>query len=458
MKDSLGNLNGNARANKVLADLRAWNEDICAKDRQSKYCKMASAPLVFYRGTNHLFWADFAGDERLRRFGNEKTKTWLQGDLHAYNFGSFGNARGEVVYEINDFDEAVIADYQYDLWRMAVSMVLVARQNDDLSIGQQEKVIDTFAQSYLDTMDLYRKVKKADRRYATRHNTFGKLQFFLGSVEEQYSGEGMLDRWAPRKKGKRRFDLSRDKLGEVTEKERDMIRKAMLAYRHTVDKKLAEKDAYFEVEDMAHRLLAGTGSLGTNRYYVLIAGGKGGDPNQHRILDIKRQSKPTAYTYLGDQAQRAYDERFENDAQRHAIGYQVLTRRTDKHLGWMYLDSGDPDFPSGYYSVRERSPFKEAFPGEVLDTRTSFSAMAEQWAEILATDHTRGHKDLPQFRHQLADDQAEAFRNLVREIAFSYADQVMTDWQYFVTALDLASDECRGQGFVPPSYRDLLPR
>jgi uncharacterized protein (DUF2252 family) len=458
MKDSLENPTSNERANKVLADLRSWNKDIHNKDRQSKYCRMAAAPLVFYRGTNHLFWADIAEDKRLCCFGNEKTKTWLQGDLHVYNFGSYGNSRGEVVYDLNDFDEAVIADYQYDLWRMAVSIVLVARQNDDLSIGQQKKVIDTFSQSYLDTMELHRKKKKAGQGYSTKHNTFGKLQYFLGSVEQQYSSEGMLDRWAPRKKGKRRFDLSRAQLDKVAKKECKMILEAVLAYRRTLDKDLAKNDAYFKVEDVARRLLAGTGSLGTNRYYVLIAGGKGGNSNQYHILDIKRQSKPTAYTYLGDQAQRKYDESFKNDAQRHAKGYQALTRRTDKHLGWMHLDSGDPDFPSGYYSVRKRSPFKEAFPGEALDTRTSFSAMAEQWAEILAAAHTHANKDLPQLVHQLTDDRDETFRSLVREIAFGYADQVMTDWQYFVTALDLAPDECRGQGFVPPSYRDILPR
>jgi uncharacterized protein (DUF2252 family) len=237
-----------------------------------------------------------------------------------------------------------------------------------------------------------------------------------------------------------------------------MILKAMMGYRQTLDNHPTDDEAYFKVEDVARRLFAGVASLGANRYYVLIAGGKSGKPNQHRILDIKRQSKPTAYTYLGDQAQRGYDEHFKNDAQRHAISYQALTRHTDKHLGWMYLESSDQDFQSGYYSVRERSPFKEAFPGEVLDTRTSFSAMAEQWAEILATDHTRANKDLPQWVHQLAGDQAEAFRNLVREIAFSYADQVMTDWQYFVSALDLTHDECRRQGFVPPSYMDMLPR
>lgn len=130
MRDNLESTTSNARANKVLADLRSWNNALSDKDSgQSKYCKMASAPLIFYRGTNHLFWSDFSDDKRLRYFGNRQTKTWLQGDLHAYNFGSYSNSKEEVVYDLNDFDETFIADYQYDLWCMAVSLVLVARQN-----------------------------------------------------------------------------------------------------------------------------------------------------------------------------------------------------------------------------------------------------------------------------------------------------------------------------------------
>ena len=457
MTDSFENSNGDMRASKVRADLNLWNEGIEEGERQSKFCKLATSPLVFYRGTNHLFWSDFAGDKRLGYFGSEKTKTWLQGDLHVYNFGSYDNSKGEIVYDLNDFDDAIIADYQYDLWRMAVSIILVAYQNNDLSIGQQEMVLDSFSQSYLDTMRACRKSKKNDFGHATRHSTYGKLKQFLSSVEGQYNREGMLNRWAPKNKGKRRFDLSRDKLGEITETERSMILKAIPAYQHSLSKGLAKKDAYFKVEGIARRLDAGTGSLGRSRYYVLIAGDKEDDPDKCRILDIKYQSKPTAYTFLGDEAQREYNDRFRNDAQRCMQAYQALTQRTDRHLGWVHLESKDVRFSSGYYLVRERSPYKEAFPCEALDTRASFSALCEQWGEILAASHTRANKDLPQSLLQLVGNQEGAFRNLVKEIAFRYADQVKSDWKSFVTSSDLFVDECKEQYFVPSSYRDLLP-
>ena len=437
----------------VIRALRAWNKELEEADRQTKYCKMASAPLVFYRGTNHLFWADFANDQRLSRFGNAQTQTWLQGDLHAYNYGAYDNDKGEIVYDLNDFDEAIIADYQYDLWRMSVSIVLVARQNGDLSMGPLEKVIDTFSQSYLDTLNAYRKKKKKKVRalYFTKDNTYGKLYRFLKSVERAYSREGMLNRWTVMIDGERRFDMTRSKLEEANDDECTMIHAAMASYRETLTDDPAKKKAHFNVKSVARRLRAGTGSLGTRRFYVLIEGGKRGNPDDDRILDVKRQTRPTAYKYLGKKAQSEYKKSYENDAQRHAKAYRVLTRHTDNHLGWMHLDDG-------YYSVRERSGFKEAFPGEALDTRTLTSELAEQWAEILATDHTRANEDLPKRLRDLTKGQEQAFLDLVREVTFSYADIVEADWNHFRAALDLQEGECDRLPFAPPSYRNMLPR
>ncbi len=455
------------RARKVVGALQMWNKGLFPDEREAKYCKMASAPLVFYRGTDHLFWADFAGDSRLARFGGEDTQTWLQGDLHAYNYGSFDNSEGKVVYDLNDFDETIYADYQYDVWRMAVSIVLIARQNDDLSVSKLEKVIDTFSQTYLDTLAGYRKTGDADKHYFNRKNTYGELSRFLKSVRKQYSRKGMLNKWAPEDNGRRRFDVKGrpEKLRAVTKKQRKVIRKAMAAYRKTLDNDLANKDKYFEVEDIAHRLGAGTGSLGTPRFYVLIKGGKSDNLDEYRILDVKQQSAPAPYGYLDEASRLKYNRKYrKNDARRHADAYRALTCRTDPYLGWMYLkpmkirDGDNLRDGSGYYSVRERSSFKEAFPGEALDTRTTFSVMAEQWAEVLATDHARANRDLPKRVHKLTDDKNTEFLRLVREIAFDYADQVQADWEYFKTALVLEPGECDKLAFVPPSYRDMLPR
>jgi len=205
--------------------------------------------------------------------------------------------------------------------------------------------------------------------------------------------------------------------------------------------------------------------LGTTRFYVLIEAGKPGNPDNDRILDVKHQSQPAPYHYLEEELKLEYDKEYgDNHAQRHAIAYQALTYRTDPLLGWMYLDPIEVRVDnkvrdgSGYYSVRERSPLKEAFPGEALDTRTAFSVMAEQWAEVLATDHARANKDLPGSVHKLTDDKDMAFLDLVREVAFSYADQVQADWEYFKAALEVKDGDCDKLAFVPPSYRDMLPR
>ncbi len=238
---------GDTRTDEVLTAIRTWNKDIPDTDRQTKYCKMASAPLVFYRGTNHLFWADFANDKRLRDFGNAETRTWLQGDLHASNYGSYGNAKGEVVYDLNDFDETIYADYQYDLWRMAVSLVLVAWQNDDLSTSQLGKVIDSFSQTYLNTLTSYRKKKNDPGEiYFTKDNIYSKLNRFLESVGDRYTRKGMLKKWAPQdKKDRRRFDVEGrpTKLGEASKDEHKRIRKEMADYRETLNNDLAKDDA-----------------------------------------------------------------------------------------------------------------------------------------------------------------------------------------------------------------------
>ena len=129
-----------------------WNAQFAPQSRRVKYKKMIASPFAFFRGTNHLFWNDFANDIRLTQFGNAQTRIWIQGDLHAENFGTYDTAQGTIVYDLNDFDEAVIADYQYDLWRMAVSIVLIARQQR-IDVSSQKNILDAFAQSYLKALE-----------------------------------------------------------------------------------------------------------------------------------------------------------------------------------------------------------------------------------------------------------------------------------------------------------------
>ena len=100
----------------------------------------------------------------------------------------------------------------------------------------------------------------------------------------------------------------------------------------------------------------------------------------------------------------------------------------------------DGDF-SGYYSVREISPYKKSLKTEKLEDKDSFIEVAQQWGKILATDHARADQDfdeklvpnsLEKQVTEIANGKHKKFRKLVRQVALKYAEQVNSDYSSFV--------------------------
>ncbi len=416
------------RPTHLLQTITDWNAWLTPENRKEKYSKMAASPFIFYRGTNHLFWRDFAGGARLRQFGG--ADTWLQGDLHAENFGAFTNDQGRVVYSVNDFDEAIFADYQFDVWRMAISLGLLM---DKVTEKDQAKVIAGFAEAYLDTLARYCKNDKEKKIEFTEKNTRGKLEKFLEDVEKDNSRAKLLGEWTTAGGGN--FDLTHPNLDPIPDPRREEILAALPGYLLTLTGAGKAFDAsHLHVKDVAVRLNAGTGSLGTPRYYLLVEGESASDKN-NVILDVKRQSKPSAYGFLSAEARADYDRLFVNDAQRAVIAYRAMTHNADDYLGWMRLSDGS-------YLVRERTFVKEVFPLEKLKDKDDFEKMAEQWGTILATVHARADH-LPGITHeatfeqrvtQTTDKRQGEFQRLVSKVALEYAAQVREDWEVFVKA------------------------
>src|SRR4051794_23271148 len=93
-----------------------------------KYRKMAMDPFSFYRGTACLFYADVTSDERWALDGwvdERSSGIWIHGDLHAENFGTYLNSEGRLVFDVNDFDEAYIGHFTWDLQRFAASVAVM---------------------------------------------------------------------------------------------------------------------------------------------------------------------------------------------------------------------------------------------------------------------------------------------------------------------------------------------
>jgi uncharacterized protein (DUF2252 family) len=374
---------------------------------------------------------DLAGDARLDELGRPDTVTWLQGDLHAENYGTFHDDEGTIVYDLNDFDESVVADYQYDVWRMATSLVLVGRDNG-LAEEDVSAALEAFARSYLEATESFVGSDDENDARVTRDNAYGRLDELMVEVEEEESRARMLGRWTVLVDGVRTLDLESLKLEAVDEDTAADLRAAVAGYLETLTGGLDADEGYFAIKGVARRLDAGTGSLGTPRFYVLIEGPTGSQDDDV-ILDVKRQGAPTAFSYLAAGRVEEQSRGYRNHAERVTLGQRALLAGADDHLGWLVLADGP-------YTVRERSPFKESFPLDELTSGPRFEKLAEQWGAVLAAAHARADRDFDsgfvgvQVEREITnavDDDAEGFAALVLEVAFEYADQVLEDYGYF---------------------------
>ncbi len=424
----------------VVAEINAQNASLDAASRAEKYAAMKQSPFVFYRGTNHLYWKDLGQSPNLSPYGGlSTTRTFLGGDMHVNNTGSFDDDQGDIVFALNDFDETLIGDYQLDVWRLATSLVLVARERGVFGAADEAAFVDSFTEAYLDALEAFAGTNDELTRKFTASNTYGLLDDFLTSIAADESRAKMLGEWTTLENGVRRLKTTTNPdLAPVSSAVVSDIIAKMPNYRSTLSGGGTSLNAsYFQVKSVAQRLHAGVGSLGTTRYYVLIEGASSSQADD-RILDVKAEGAPSGYPYIDPAAMSLTNSISGGDmARRTVIAQKALGYRVDDHLGYVQLADGKN------YAVRERSPYKGSVAVEDLDTTVRFTKMAEQWGQVLATHHARADKDwdasvLPHsfdaVVKSLVNGNHAGFRTHVRNVAIPYADQVVLDYQSFVAS------------------------
>src|SRR3954447_20399643 len=114
-----------------------------------KFRKMAASPFAFYRGSASVFYADLTGSYTDDTFLDARTsRVWIHGDLHAENFGTYMNSSGQLVFNVNDFDEAYVGPFIWDLKRFSASVALIG-YSKALSDQAITELVSTFARAYL---------------------------------------------------------------------------------------------------------------------------------------------------------------------------------------------------------------------------------------------------------------------------------------------------------------------
>lgn len=448
-----GEARAQSRADWVATQIAAHNQHLSSALRSDKFAAMADSELNFFRATSYLFWADWGRAPQLQSFGNPRTRIWLQGDSHVENIGAIANNRGNVVYDLNDFDESTIGDYQLDLWRLATSLLVIGHDQGGFSPQQEGLIVTTLSRSYLRTLQRFRDNNDELTYTVTAANAPPLLADFMLELERKGTRRRMLGKSTTTDRGVRRFDTSNPDYTPVSPDVLAAIEKAMPGYLASLAGKARYADSYYRIKDVAQRSRGGMGSLGVTRYLVLIEG-PSSSQDDDRILDVKAQDAPAGWRYT-DEGVR--DSLFRAMRQNHALRVVTARRamgyRADEHLGVMAINGEN-------FAVCERLPVHAAFTAGAM-TPSRALLMADVWGAVLATAHARADRDASSlipydFEREVlsaVEGREEAFHARVRQVAIVYASKVRDD---YLTFLDRIPHEPSPAGYEPSM--PLLPR
>ncbi|SEO12214.1 Uncharacterized conserved protein, DUF2252 family [Amphibacillus marinus] len=428
--DDLNPVIGEARLASIRTDVLAANAHITDRNiRATKLEQLATGPFAFYRGTASLFFRDINNNviefpeswNALNQFN-----TWITGDLHIENIGFYGNRFGEAIFELNDFDEVGIAPFYYDLVKFGTSLYLL---NDAAPRLQLEETtimnsVNHYASAYQAAVQ---RVADGEINVEEHYFTQDNLTGFIGEFAKSVSGEPLnnqLTTWTTIGNG-RQFDITNNRLALATETEKQNIIDNWSTYIAGIDQNIKDEvgQDYFEIKDIARRINAGLGSLGYDRFYILIEG-ETSSLEDDIILDVKAQG-PSAVEASGLFNGSEYGAH----ANRTIAGTFALHNFADIH--WGTLEVNDQSF-----LVKERSPFKDEvgptdFAGVAdLDNFIQASAEATAYAHIRAARQLGVNdyvNNLATVFTNYGDDFAEEFT----EVSLRYYAQVLSDQQLY---------------------------
>jgi uncharacterized protein (DUF2252 family) len=254
--------------------------------------RMTVSPLALLRGSAPLFYELLARHPTLAE--GPSGEGWITGDLHLENFGAYRagalstRSRKEsreaepVAFDLNDFDEAVVGPWRFDLLRLVTSLLLGGRELG--ADGKQSlELVHALLDSYVDSV--FRR-----RRLPSPPSAVGHL---VAKVETRTRKE-LLDARTEIVRGERRF-VRGTRFLELPEKIRARAAKAFAKYAARLAPSDRPGDGALDVIDAAFRV-AGTGSLGVLRVAFLVRGKGGIDGGW--VFDMKAEDEPSASAVL----------------------------------------------------------------------------------------------------------------------------------------------------------------
>jgi uncharacterized protein (DUF2252 family) len=403
-------------------------EDLIAADPRAfrrKFRKMAQDPFSFYRGSACLFYADVADAED--RYADERTsRVWIQGDLHAENYGTYMNDAGILVFDVNDFDEAYLGHFTWDVKRMAASVALLGFVKA-LSDETIRELIESFASAYAEQVATFHHGEDDENFRLTLDNTEGALHTVLAEARLKTRLQ-MLEGMTVVKDNERQF---RDGPGarRLDDDEREKVLDAYDRYLETIPDQKRQHSVSYVVKDVVGRVGFGIGSAGLPAYNLLVEGRSQALENDV-VLSMKQGNVAAASRVVEDERITEY---FEHAGHRTAISQRALQANADPWLGWCELDGKGQ-------VVQELSPYEADLdwdhvsePDEMLPL---LCYLGHATAKIHCVSDAGSAEELVDFEteeaiHAVLDDE---FPSELARFGASYGEQVREDHRLFVDA------------------------
>lgn len=383
-----------------------------------RYARMRESPFAFFRGAAALMAADLAS--------TPVTGIRVQacGDCHVANFGGFGTPERHLVFDINDFDETLPAPWEWDIKRLAASIVLAMRQ---ASIGERHcsDAARASVESYRKHMHAYAEMTALEVWYSHL-----SAELFIQKAETPEA----MKRWR-KLEAKATLNTSGREFPKVTAMQhgcpriidrpplvyhpRDTaavgmrVRQIFQRYLETLPEERRIVLDRYELVDVARKVV-GVGSVGTRCTVALLMAGLH-DP---LFLQCKEARASVLEPYAGK-------SRYVNQGQRVVTGQRMLQSASDVLLGWT-SDNVGHDF---YFRQLRDMRMKIDIKGM---SKQDWFEYVELCGWVLARAHARTG-DPAWIAGYLG--KAEAFDEALAAFAVAYADQTERDHLSFLKAI-----------------------
>lgn len=408
----------------AFSDLMETDQDAF----RTKFRKMAADPFAFYRGSACVFFADVAKADD--RWADERTsRVWIQGDLHAENFGTYMDGAGVLIFDVNDFDEAYVGHFTWDLKRFAASVALMCWQKalSDEEIGA---LIATFLRAYVDQVRHFTAVDD-DASFSLNLDTArGAVRSALQSARLSTRAQ-MLDRMTSIDEWDRRF---RDQAGmrRLGDAERAKVSDAFDRYLETIPQTKRFRGIAYDIKDVIGKSGLGIGSAGLPAYTLLIEGFNQALDNDV-VLSMKQGNVAAPSRVVDDPAVAEY---FTHHGHRTAVSQRALQAHADPLLGYTEIDGIG-------FVVSEISPYDADLEWDELTEPGELAEVIEQLGRAVAKVHCVGDSDSDQSLVEFQTEEAitavigehvEEFVDDIVSFGLDYAARVRDDHRHFVEA------------------------